>query len=183
MNKKDKSIYNKKYLKQYFRSFHGVAKRLYHHMKERSKINNWNFSLSYNDFVEWLDKSDYEKIYDNWVRKNYNNKLKPSIDRINDYGIYEIGNIRVITWKENWLRGQKSNKNIVAYTKNFSIARKKRQYKFIVIDDDDNIISISNNQLKLSKDLNLNVSHVNACLLNKRPRHKNLYFHVVEVVK
>jgi len=39
------------------------------------------------------------------------------------------------------------------------------------------------NQLKLSKDLNLNVSHVNACLLNKRPRHKNLYFHVVEVVK
>ena len=179
MDKKEK---NKLYLEQYFKSIVGVKKRLYHHMKERSKNNNWEFNISYSQFDEWLKTTRFNFLYYSWCRMDYNNKFKPSIDRIDENGIYEFSNMRVIEWGKNWKLGQLGNKNISSYTKSFSKYRKSRQYEFIVVDSENNVICVSSNQTKTAEKLNLNVSHLNSCLLNKRKSHKNYRFYVLGVV-
>jgi len=97
MKKENKKEYMKIYNKLYSKSEIGVLKKLYHHMKERSIKNNWKFTILYDDFVIWAYKNKFRRLFNFWKKTQYDKLQKPSIDRINDYGVYEFSNMKITT--------------------------------------------------------------------------------------
>lgn len=53
------------------------------------------------ELKEWLYSNGFKLIYDSWKKSNYNTRLVPSCDRIDDYKSYTLENIRIVTWDEN----------------------------------------------------------------------------------
>jgi len=80
------------------------------------------------ELKDWLYNQElFHKLYDDWVSSNYDTYLKPSVDRLNDYESYHMGNIRLVTWKENKNKHyadrkkgicNKSNKSVVQFSLN-----------------------------------------------------------------
>ena len=62
------------------------------------------------EFREWLLDNSFSILYDKFIESNYDTWLIPSVDRINDDLPYTFDNIQLITWRENWEKGMKSNK-------------------------------------------------------------------------
>ena len=172
----------KKYLQKYFKSEIGVLRKLFHHMKERSKKNNWKFEFKFEEFKYWAyNFQSYKEIYDNYVKNNYQPKLKPSINRLNDYGIYEYQNMEIITWNRNWVLGQESEKNKKSYNKTFSKYRKSLQYKVKVSKGD--FEKIYNNFNEILEDFLFMIkSKICLCVKGERKHHHNYTFEKVEVV-
>ena len=75
----------------------GVLTNMYDHMRRRHKV---FFSLQefHNMF---LNDKKFNRLYEEWVKSNYNKQLKPSIDRIDCRKPYTVRNIHMITWAEN----------------------------------------------------------------------------------
>lgn len=58
--------------------------------------------LSLDEFVSWaINNLEYNKLHNVYVKSNYNNKLAPSIDRIDTTKGYELSNMRWLTHSEN----------------------------------------------------------------------------------
>jgi len=76
---------------------------MYNSQKQNSKVRNYPLpNYSFNEFMEWaINKTNFNEIFENWAKSNFEKDLVPSVDRINDYISYEFGNIRLVTWKEN----------------------------------------------------------------------------------
>lgn len=55
--------------------------------------------------IDWLNSNNIKQLWIDYLESGYNKDLKPSIDRIDDYGIYEFNNMQLITWKQNQLKG------------------------------------------------------------------------------
>lgn len=96
--------------KKYERTKKGKLVRTYRNMLSRVKGILKNKSHLYEglpildkeSFYEWsLSNEDYNRIFDNWVDKNYDLKFSPSIDRKNTDKGYILDNIRWITFSEN----------------------------------------------------------------------------------
>lgn len=64
--------------------------------------------LSKEDWYKWCyEEKNYKKfmkIYNNWVQSGFNQKLVPSIDRINNDKTYEVGNLQWLTLSENIIK-------------------------------------------------------------------------------
>lgn len=84
-----------------FSSMRHKSKRRGHEMPKFSK----------NEFVEWLYTQDIEIKWKKYIDSGYNNHLRPSVDRIDDYVGYEFENMQVITWRENHIKGINSIKH------------------------------------------------------------------------
>jgi len=65
--------------------------------------------------VELLDyltnEPKFNKLYDNWCNSNYDTKLKPSIDRVDDFKPYTFDNIQLMTWAENRAKAALDKRN------------------------------------------------------------------------
>ena len=76
--------------------------------------------LSQNEFLEWCYKKEnitvFLKLYEDWKKSDYSNKVAPSIDRIDNDKGYIIGNIQWITLSKNTEKYQKETKK---YLQNF----------------------------------------------------------------
>ena len=76
---------------------------------QRSRVKNGEVSeitYSPNELKEWLNNQEtYYTLHKNWVDSNYDRKLAPSIDRIDDYLGYTLDNIELMTWEENRIKG------------------------------------------------------------------------------
>ena len=80
------------------------------------------------ELKEWvLSQSNFEELYNNWVKSNYNKDLTPSIDRIKDDKGYSFDNIQLVTWYYNNNKQYKNKKNgenqkncltVIQYSKN-----------------------------------------------------------------
>ena len=85
----------KKYYTQVYSSVRYKSKRRGEKYPKFTKI----------DLINWLKENRIEKMWIDYIESGYNKGLKPSIDRINDYGIYEFSNMQLITWEENNVKG------------------------------------------------------------------------------
>ncbi len=58
------------------------------------------------EFTEWLWKQyKFHDLYDMYERADFDKDLAPSIDRIDDHDHYRFGNVQVMTWDENRIKG------------------------------------------------------------------------------
>jgi hypothetical protein len=96
-----------------FRSKHGVIGRMYTSQKQSSKRRKHPMpNYSKNELIEWvLGQSDFLVLYENWVLSDYDKKMIPSCDRLNDSKPYTFDNIRLVTWQENLRSWQESDKD------------------------------------------------------------------------
>ena len=89
------------------RTKYGRISRIYSDQKARSKKHGYNPpSYSLNDLIILLLSKDlFNNIYCSWVASGYDKWESPSIDRIDDYKGYSLDNIQIMTWKENYDKG------------------------------------------------------------------------------
>ena len=89
------------------RTRRGCLKWIYYKQVERSKRKGYpppDYSCKW--LVNWgIKQRKYPNYYNAWVESGYNKWLKPSVDRINDYGFYTKDNIQMLTWRENFKKG------------------------------------------------------------------------------
>jgi hypothetical protein len=93
---------------KYKTSKKGLVYSMHIKIRERTKE---NYRTPYWRGMEFIDKatfvsfvmldSNFNKLYDNWVESEFNEKLTPSIDRINSDIGYVLGNLQIITNEEN----------------------------------------------------------------------------------
>lgn len=102
------------YTKTYEKTIQGFLMRTYRNMKSRvTGIQKkkahlyWHCPLlSREEFYEWSQQSgEFMALYYAWVMTNYDQRVTPSIDRIDSKGGYVIGNMQWITHSENSRRG------------------------------------------------------------------------------
>lgn len=68
-------------------------------------------TYTYEEFLEWLNNQPHlEKLWNVWCASNYDTKLKPSVDRIDETKSYTIENIQLITWEDNYRKAQHDRK-------------------------------------------------------------------------
>lgn len=100
--------------KKYERTKKGKLMRTYRNMMNRTKgiihkgvhLYKELDLLSREDFYNFsLNDNEFNRIYDEWVKSEYDRKLSPSIDRIDTTKGYVIGNIRWLTHSENSKNG------------------------------------------------------------------------------
>jgi len=58
--------------------------------------------------AEWIQTTDFEKLWNAYVASGFETNLKPSIDRFNNDLPYLTSNIRLVTWRENLLAWNQS---------------------------------------------------------------------------
>lgn len=61
------------------------------------------------EFNEFIEKSNFKELYYQWVNSGFVRKLTPSIDRLDNKGNYDLGNIQIITTSENSKKAAKYN--------------------------------------------------------------------------
>jgi len=106
---RDKEIAVAKYRRKYDPLF--VAKLMYAKHKERAKDFTYKkvgYSREY--FIDWIFEQDYLSMFSLWVLSGHNKKMKPSVDRIDATKGYEVGNIQLLTWEYNNIKGRSENK-------------------------------------------------------------------------
>src|SRR3972149_4138263 len=99
-------VYCKLCRQDYRHSFSGHLRILYQSMKHRC-LNDPSYlkrkiHFSINEFIRFgLGNQQYKTIHDQWTQSNYQFKLSPSIDRINNNNDYTLGNIQFLSISKN----------------------------------------------------------------------------------
>lgn len=111
------------YQYKYRRSVMGLVTLSYSHMKMSSVIRGHKPpSFSKKELLVWISKNPqdaaFKRLFKDWSSCNYQKKLKPSFDRLNNHVGYSLDNLRVVTWLENSEAGFASRrKAVVCMTK------------------------------------------------------------------
>lgn len=109
---------NKEGDRKYNKTPKGYLVRTYRNMKSRVsgvyKRSMWIYYgkeiLDKNVFYDWsLNDKEFNRLYEEWVKCNYDTKLSPSVDRIDPDGGYTLENIRWLTQSENSKKQRKEN--------------------------------------------------------------------------
>lgn len=97
----------------------GLIYKIYRSQKCNSiKRNHILPEYTRNELKEWIySQPNFNKLYNDWVKSNYDIKLKPSIDRIDSLKHYYFDNIQLVTWNINHINSNNekmtiSNRNI-----------------------------------------------------------------------
>lgn len=59
-------------------------------------------TISREDFFAWLDANGFDALYHRYVETGCDKWARPSVDRLNNAKSYEFGNMRLVTWQENF---------------------------------------------------------------------------------
>lgn len=86
----------------YDRTRHGVLRVMYKTQKRNNILRGYgDMEYSKSELGEWLSNNGFDDMYSDWVSSGFIKDLKPSVDRIDSEAGYSIGNIRLVTWREN----------------------------------------------------------------------------------
>ena len=106
----------------------GIITAIYSSQK-RNSIKRGHASPLYTrkELHKWVTThKNFNQLYDNWVDSGYLTKLKPSIDRIDDYLGYSFDNIRLVSYQDNHRKSYedrhngvntKASKTVLQFTK------------------------------------------------------------------
>lgn len=102
--------------RKFNRSKDGVVSSIYRGQKTSSKKRGMHAPLyAKKELREWLfSQKEFHELFSEWQANDFDSKLKPSVDRLDDYQGYKFSNIRLVTWDENRAKSHsdmKSGKN------------------------------------------------------------------------
>ena len=128
----DRKTYMKEYMQKYLQTEDGFLTKQYARFNERELC-----AISKQAFITWSKKqSSFHNLFTHWKQNTNDTWLKPSVDRIDPYKPYELGNLQWLTWRDNHIKMRTEKKNVLSYTKTFSEYRQSRQYYVIVTKND-----------------------------------------------
>lgn len=91
---------------------HQFITQVYSSMRYKSKRRGDNLpDFTKEQFKEWLYKNNVSDMWITYLESGCEKNLKPSVDRIDDYGLYEFSNMQLITWRENQIKGVNGEKH------------------------------------------------------------------------
>lgn len=96
-----------------FNASHSFNKKplyMFQYMKTRVRRNYKNKKVYFTkeEFLKWiLVNNDYIRIFNEWEKSNFNRKLCPTVDRIDNNKDYSFDNIQILTHSENCKKGNK----------------------------------------------------------------------------
>jgi len=94
------------YMKEWVKTRTGLIQKIYQHQKQASLKRNFKMGYTLKKLREWVSAQPNFKALDwGWFLSGYNRWQRPSIDRIDSKKGYSLGNIQLMTWKENWKKG------------------------------------------------------------------------------
>lgn len=122
MKNSNKNIYQRAYRRRtgnastlkYEKTKKGFLMRLYRNMKSRVEgVHKEKFHLyagcsllPKEIFYEWSLASEvFHQLFEEWEQSGYERKLAPSVDRVDSFRGYELGNMEWVTMSENSRRG------------------------------------------------------------------------------
>jgi hypothetical protein len=87
----------------YRKTTHGLLMNAYHAQKKRVKERGLPpVGYTFSEFEQrYSGDKKFLRVYDEWVKSNYQKDKKPSFDRINRKKTYTLDNITCMTWAEN----------------------------------------------------------------------------------
>ena len=136
--------------KKYRKTKKGVLTNIYNHCKNRRNV---NFTL--NEFQDkYINDSKFIKLYNDWVKHNYNIHYKPTIDRIDCFKNYSFENIHWLSWEENRYKQRMELKRIRA--------------REILKIQNGKIIKRYKSQQEVIKETRVSQGNLSLCLNNKR---------------
>lgn len=114
--------------KKWYRTKIGVIRSIYNGQKYSCKKRGHKPpQYTYNELEKYLlDNTLFNNLYDQWVSSGYHNRVKPSVDRLDDSKSYTFDNIQITTWDENRAKTHSAMRN-GELTPNFGI-RSVTQY-------------------------------------------------------
>lgn len=108
-NNSDSKKYEKTLRGHIMRTYRNMLSRVTGVQKKKSHLYEGLPILSKIDFQNWaISNRELKNLYNNWVSRNYDRRLTPSIDRIDSSDGYVFGNIRWLTHSENSSLGGKN---------------------------------------------------------------------------
>ncbi len=92
---------------EYHKTKRGIITKIYGQQKSNSKKRGHRMpEYTKKELGEWLmSQTLFHELFDEWMQSGYKSRLKPSVDRKNNYIHYCIMNIRLCTWGENHSMG------------------------------------------------------------------------------
>ena len=104
MDKEKKAIWTKNYR----RTWKGMIIHMYDSQKQRCKNKPHCLNYTLEEFRDWCELSSrLSRLWINWKKSGYFKNLKPSIDRMDPKGNYDLANIQALTWEQNNKKGAK----------------------------------------------------------------------------
>ena len=140
------------YITQTYSSIRYKSKRRGDHYPEITKA----------ELTVWLYKSGLREKWIIYIESGYDKDLKPSINRINDYGIYEFSNMELITWRENLIKGVNGKK----HHKNST--NKNLRKKVYIWNKQNDLIAIFNSHKEASIYLDCHITSISRAVTKKR---------------
>lgn len=145
----------------------GVLRNMYNNQKRNTRGHGAPL-YSKDEFIEYgLQDDDFNKCYNEWVDCNYDIKKIPTTDRLDTLGKYEIGNIRFISYYENYYRQSYERKTGIDNRVNKAIYKLDRKTDKII----DEYFSISDAAIKNKLD-RANISKICNNSLSKEFKYK-----------
>lgn len=104
-NKKNPKIDTRPELHKYKYSEPEHKKYIYNAIKYRIKnqprYRHRKLLFTFNEFSDFIDKTNWIAMRNNWIENGYQKGDSPSVDRVNNKGNYTLDNIQIITMREN----------------------------------------------------------------------------------
>lgn len=137
-------------IQRYRKTKKGVLTNIYHHQKSRNVV---EYSLK--EFQDkFINDKSFERLYNEWVKHNYNIQYKPTIDRIDCFGTYNFKNIHWLSWADNRYKQRMELKKIRA--------------KKVLMLKDGEIVKEFNSQREAVIKTKLSQGNLSSCLNGRR---------------
>jgi len=96
--------------KEHVKTMQGRLKRMHRDMRQRTKQKGFDNIISQEEFIKYgMHNDDYIRLYKEWVDSNYEFKLTPTVDRINNMEGYIYNNIQFLAHNDNARKGTKDH--------------------------------------------------------------------------
>lgn len=118
--------------KNYKKTEDGVISQIYSDQKGNSKKREHELpTYTKEQLKTWLYKNNFKELFNTWVTSGHKTKLRPSVDRLNDYKSYTMDNIQLVTWKENEEKGNNDRKSGINNKKSKIVFKYSKENVFI----------------------------------------------------
>lgn len=119
--------------KENTRTVTGLVSIIYSEEKRNSKNRGYALPTYSKEWLhDWIISQDnFDALYEDWKQSGYQSKLRPSVDRLNDYESYTEKNIQLVTWEDNKSDGHKARKSGENNKNSVSVVQLSKDGEFI----------------------------------------------------